>query len=210
MRSVARSSFLQSALSFAWVRSKVISTRVTVDLKDPFELCQMRRGPLGTTIRTVEINCAGGSGPFQGRSSRGIDPEPVGLGAAGIKHRHQHGKAIDVLAPVTKRLQRDARHLAILSLIQVGTLPRLMVRQPEALAVTPQGSVLIRHLALRFCKLRTSQIAIPALRHKRARTGRLPIGSRNSRNRWGGRPHGIRRAKVAVSSRNKGGVHGEG
>lgn len=28
--------------------------------------------------------------------------------------------------------------------------------------------------------------------------------------RWGGRPHGIRRAKVAVSSRNEGGVHGEG
>ena len=44
--------------------------------------------------------------------------------------------------------RRDALRLTILPLIQVTTLPRLVMRSPESLALTRPRSVLLRHLAL--------------------------------------------------------------
>src|SRR4029077_3467338 len=56
----------------------------------------------------------------------------------GCKHR----------SPVAERLQRNALRFAILPLVQVTTLPRLMVRTPERLVLASPSSVLVRHLVL--------------------------------------------------------------
>lgn len=85
----------------------------------------------------------------------------------------------ELLAPVLERLLREAMNLAILALIQIATLPRLMMSPPERLAITLPGSVLVRHLALRFCKLRTRTDRGLPLRYKRARNGLLRCGCSN-------------------------------
>jgi hypothetical protein len=54
----------------------------------------------------------------------------------------------ELLAPVLERLLWQAMSLAILALIQVATLPRLMVRTPERLTLTLPCSMLVRHLVL--------------------------------------------------------------
>ena len=42
--------------------------------------------------------------------------------------------------------------LAILPLIQIATLPRLVVRPPESFVLTRPRSLLVQHLALLICK----------------------------------------------------------
>jgi hypothetical protein len=55
--------------------------------------------------------------------------------------------------PVAERLERNALSLAILSLIQFATTPRVVMRSPERLAMARAGQALIRHLVLLSCKL---------------------------------------------------------
>jgi hypothetical protein len=62
--------------------------------------------------------------------------------------------------PVAERLERNALSFAILPLVQVATLPRLVVRSPEGFALTRPRSVLVHHLALLICKSRTEQIVL--------------------------------------------------
>jgi len=50
--------------------AKPLEAGIAVDLKDAFEVRQMRGGTFGPTIGAVEIDRAGGSAPLQGRSSR--------------------------------------------------------------------------------------------------------------------------------------------
>src|SRR5690242_19488546 len=50
--------------------------------------------------------------------------------------------------PVAESLERNPLRLAILPLIQVATIPRLMVRSPECLALSRARSMLVRHRVL--------------------------------------------------------------
>src|SRR6476646_6206337 len=75
--------------------------------------------------------------------------------------------------PVAERLERDALRLAILPLIQVATLPRLVVRPPESFALTRPRSVLVHHLALLICKPRARTDRVDEPQEKCARNGRL-------------------------------------
>jgi hypothetical protein len=54
----------------------------------------------------------------------------------------------ELRAPIAKSLERNPLRLAILSLIQVATLPRLMMRPPESLALTRPRLVFVRHIIL--------------------------------------------------------------
>jgi len=54
----------------------------------------------------------------------------------------------ELLAPVLECLLWKAMNLAILPLVQVATLPRLMMRTPERLTLTLPCSMFVRHLAL--------------------------------------------------------------
>jgi hypothetical protein len=61
-----------------------------------------------------------------------------------------------------------------LPLIQVTTLPRLMMRSPERVALARPRSMLLRHLALSICKSMKKTDRVRHLQNKRARNGRLP------------------------------------
>ena len=69
--------------------------------------------------------------------------------------------------------QRDALRLAILPLIQVATLPRLMMRTPEHLALTRPRSMLLRHLVLSICKSTARTDRVRQLQNRCARNGRI-------------------------------------
>jgi hypothetical protein len=59
----------------------------------------------------------------------------------------------ELLAPVLEPLLWQALCLAILPLIQVASLPRLMMRPPERLTLSLPRSMLLRHLVLSICKI---------------------------------------------------------
>src|SRR5690348_16735449 len=63
--------------------------------------------------------------------------------------------------------------LAILPLIQVATLPRLMMRTPERLTLTLSCSMPVCHLVLSICKSRARTDRVRQLQNKCARNGRL-------------------------------------
>ena len=71
-------------------------------------------------------------------------------------------------------------NLAIMPLIQVATLPRLMMRTPERLTLTLPRSMSVRHFVLSICKSRERTDRDPDTRRKCARNGRLPFGRDNS------------------------------
>jgi hypothetical protein len=62
------------------------------------------------------------------------------------------GSAFELRTPVAEGLERNPLPLAILPLIQIATLPRIMMRTPERLALTRPRSVFVRHLVLSICK----------------------------------------------------------
>jgi hypothetical protein len=63
--------------------------------------------------------------------------------------------------------------LAILSLLQVATTPRLVGRSPKGLAVTHPGPNPVRHLHLLACKFKARTDGAHQPRNKRARNRRL-------------------------------------
>jgi hypothetical protein len=62
---------------------------------------------------------------------------------------------------------------AQLPLIQVATLPRLMMRTPERLTLTLPRSMLVRHLVLSICKSRARTDRGCKAQDKCAKNGRL-------------------------------------
>jgi hypothetical protein len=82
----------------------------------------------------------------------------------------------ELLAPVLECLLWKAMNLAITPLIQVATLPRLMMRTPERLTLTLPRSMSARHFVLSICKSRERTDRDPDTRRKCARNGRLPFG----------------------------------
>jgi len=86
----------------------------------------------------------------------------------------------ELLAPVLECLPGKAMSLAILPLIQVATLPRLMMRAPERLTLTLPCSMLVRHLVLSICKSRARTDRGCEDQDKCAKNGRLPFSSQNS------------------------------
>jgi hypothetical protein len=69
---------------------------------------------------------------------------------------------------------------AILPLIQVATLPRLVVRSPERLTLPLPRSLLIRHLVLSIFKSKARTDRVRLKLYKGARNGRLPRSWTNS------------------------------
>jgi len=73
-----------------------------------------------------------------------------------------------------ERLERDTLRLAILPLIQIATLPRLVVRPPESFVLTRPRSVLV-HISLSSSVNRQrEQIVLYEPQEKCAENGRLP------------------------------------
>jgi hypothetical protein len=52
---------------------------------------------------------------------------------------------LELLPPTPESLERDVLSLAILSLIQIATLPRCMVSPPERLAAARSDPLPVRH-----------------------------------------------------------------
>jgi hypothetical protein len=77
-----------------------------------------------------------------------------------------HGRLrlrLELRPPVAERLQRDALRLAILPLIQVATLPRLVMRPPERLALPPPSGPIVRHSVLLSLEKRQGEQIVPGL-----------------------------------------------
>jgi hypothetical protein len=71
-------------------------------------------------------------------------------------------------------------NLAIMPLIQVATLPRLMMRTPERLTLTLPRSMLVHHFVLSICKSRERTDRVRQLQNKCVIDGRLPDRGENS------------------------------
>jgi len=68
--------------------AKPLEAGIAVDLKDAFEVRQMRGGTFGPTIGAVEIDRCRRINPAPGPVVAGIYPEPAGLSAASARIEH--------------------------------------------------------------------------------------------------------------------------
>jgi hypothetical protein len=58
----------------------------------------------------------------------------------------------ELRTPIPESLERDSLRLAILPLVQVATLPRLMMRPPEVRSLTRPRPMLVHHIVISIFK----------------------------------------------------------